>query len=214
MTAAVVAGAAMLTAWLLAAWAIAEPSLPQFASVLVFLGVWYVLAAAAIAYHSARAATGRDLPARLAAWSTAGRRGASADWGTAMRAELAGDRTGLLAAVLLGAPQLLFGGVALITARLAHSFRTGLEYGAAVLLASLLGILAVAIPESIRWYDEAGVWLLDGDYPASGIPNAQAAVQDALGGLTFFFLLFTTPWPVLGAYLGSHLRQGLPSPRA
>jgi hypothetical protein len=83
-----------------------------------------------------------------------------------------------------------------------------------VLLASLLGILAVAIPESIRWYDEAGVWLLDGDYPASGIPNAQAAVQDALGGLTFFFLLFTTPWPVLGAYLGSHLRQGLPSPRA
>ncbi|MEV0801672.1 hypothetical protein AB0I34_28520 [Kribbella sp. NPDC050281] len=229
---------------------------------LVLLTPW-VLAAAAIAYHSARAATGQNLPARLASWSTAGRRGARADWGAAMRAELAsiddprerrrfalgcawaavrtgwgrgpllvgaasavlvalltfiasrlmlaGDRTGLLAAVLVGAPQLLFGGVALTAARRARSFRTGLEYGAAVLLASLLAILTVAIPESIRWYDEAGVWLLDGDSPASGIPNAQAAVQDALGGLTFFFLLFTTPWPVLGAYFGSHLRHGLPS---
>ena len=33
-----------------------------------------------------------------------------------------------------------------------------------------------------------------GPSPASGIPDAQAAVQDALGGLTFFFLLSTTPW--------------------
>jgi hypothetical protein len=240
MKAAMAAGGVMLTAWLLAAWA--------------------------IAYHSARAATGPDLPARLTSWSTAGRRGSSADWGAAMRAELAsiddpkerrrfalgcawvavrtgwgrgpllvgaasailfavitlgasrmmlaGDRTGLLAVVLVGGPQLLFGGVALTAAHLAHSFRTGLEYGAAVLLASLLGILSVAVPESIRWYDEAGTWLLDGDSPASGIPNAEAAVRDALGGLTFFFLLFTTPWPVLGAYLGSHLPQGLPSTRS
>lgn len=235
------------------------------AAVAVLLTPW-LLAIAAIAYHSARAATGPDLSARLVSWSTAGRRGARADWGTAMRAELAsiddpserrrfalgcawaavrtgwgrgpllvgaasavlfalitfvasrlmlaGDRTGLLAAILFGVPQVLFGGVALIAARRARSFRAGLEYGAAVLLASLLAILTVAIPESIRWYDEAGVWLLDGDSPAAGIPSAQAAVQDALGGLTFFFLLFTIPWPVLGAYLGSHFPQGIPSTRS
>lgn len=55
---------------------------------LVLLTPW-LLAAAAIVYHSARAATGPDLPARHASWSTAGRRGARADWGAAMRAELA-----------------------------------------------------------------------------------------------------------------------------
>ena len=260
MKAAAVAGAVVLGVWVMVAWALVEeqPSVGAFASVLGVLGIWYAAAAAAIAYHAPRVARGPDLPARLAAFATAGRRGPSADWGVAMRAELAsiddprerrtfalgcawadlrtglgrgplltgavaalafaiitfvasrvmlsGDRTGLLGVVLLGVPQLLFAAVGLLTARRTGSFRTGLEYGAVVLLAALAGILVVAIPESVRWYDEARVFLLDGDAPANDIPNPTAAIRDALSGLTFFFLLFTTPWPVLGAHLGARVR--------
>lgn len=124
------------------------------------------------------------------------------------RVMLAGDRTGLLA-VLIGVPQLLFFGIALAAARVTRSFRTGLEYGVSALIAALAGILVIAVPESLRWYHEAGVWVIDGDSPAHGIPGPTTAIQDALTGLTFFYLLFTTPWPLLGAAAGvRRLRAG------
>ncbi len=116
----------------------------------------------------------------------------------ASRVMLAGDRTGLLA-VLIGVPQVLFFGISLAAARATRSFRTGLEYGVSALLASLAGILVVAVPESVRWYHEAGVWMIDGDSPAYGIAGPATAIEDAVGGLTFFYLLFTTPWPLMGA---------------
>lgn len=210
----------------------------------------WLLAATAVIYHAARVARGTDLSARLLSLATAGQRGRRAQWGAAMRAELAciddpgerrrfafscaftavrsgwgrgtmlvaaasflvfggtslvasrvmlaGDRTGLLA-VLIGVPQLLFFAIALAAARATRSFRIGLEYGVSALLASLAGILGVAVPESVRWYHEAGVWMIDGDSPASAIPGPATAIQDAVGGLTFFYLLFTTPWPLMGA---------------
>ncbi|MEV0289535.1 MULTISPECIES: hypothetical protein [unclassified Kribbella] len=225
----------------------------------VLLTLW-LLAAAVVVHQVARVAHGIDLPARLLALATAGQRGQQAQWGTAMRAELAciddprerrrfavscaltavrldrrallvatasfvafgittlvasrvmlaGDRTGVLA-VLFGVPQLLFFGIALTAARVTRSFRTGLEYGVSALLASLAGVLVIAVPESLRWYHEAGVWILDGDSPVGGIPGSTAAMQDALQGLTFFYLLFTAPWPLLGAGL---VRVGVGSSRS
>src|SRR5215468_6993751 len=85
------AGAVVLGIWALIAWTLTDeqPSVGAFASVLGVLGIWYALAAAAIAYHATRVARGPDLPARLAAFATSGRRRTTADWGAAMRAELA-----------------------------------------------------------------------------------------------------------------------------
>jgi hypothetical protein len=117
------------------------------------------------------------------------------------RVMLAGDRTGILVGVL--GPGLVFLAVALVAARSGRSFRAGLETGLAGFFAALAGILAVAAFEAVVWYREAGVWLIDGDTPAGGIAGPGAAVWDAVGGVTFFYLLFNIPWPVLGAALGS-----------
>jgi hypothetical protein len=119
----------------------------------------------------------------------------------ASRLMLAGDRTGILAGVL--GPGLVFLVVGLVAARAGSSFRAGLEAGAVSLLAALAGVLAVAVPEAVVWYRDAGVWFIDGDVPVQGIAGPGAAVRDALGGVTFCYLLFNAPWPVLGAMLGA-----------
>jgi hypothetical protein len=114
---------------------------------------------------------------------------------------LSNDRTGLVAGVLVSVPILLAIGV--VAARAGRSFRTGLEYGVIALAASLAGTLAVALPEAVTWYRTAGIFILDGDSPPHGIAGPADAIRDALTGVTFFYLLFNTPWPVIGAALGS-----------
>jgi hypothetical protein len=75
------------------------------------------------------------------------------------------------------------------------------------LVAGLAGVLVVAGPEAVTWYHEAGVFILDGDVPPGGISGPGEAVGDALTSVTFFYLLFSSAWPVIGAGLGAWRRR-------
>ena len=263
--AAAVTAVAILGVWVWLGWSMTKAgddpaTVGAVASVLVFVGLPFAIAAAATAWHIALATHGPDGPARVLALATAGRHDGRDEWGAAMRAELASikdarersrfalgcvlaalrtgwgrgpsltaaggfagfaaitlvasrtmlanDRTGILAAILVSVPILLATG--LIAARAGRSFRTGLECGLVALLASLAGILVVTLPEAVTWYRTAGIWILDGDSPPHGIAGPDEAVRDALSGVTFFYLIFGTPWPVIGAALGAW-RRGQPS---
>jgi len=258
---AAVTGAVTLGVWVCLGWVMVEAgdgetTIGVVLETVAFLGLPFVVAAAAVAWHVARAADGPDVAARQLALATAGRHGALHEWGAAMRAELAaigdprerrrfargctltalrtgwgrtpllvaagcflcfagltfatsrimltGDREGILAGALV--PALVVLVVALAVARSGRSFRAGLESGLAGLFGALAGILVVAVPESVTWYVEAGVWITDGDAPANGIGGRGVAMRDTLGGVTLFYLLFTAAWPVIGAALGAWRR--------
>ena len=256
VTAVVVLGLWVWLGWAMAAAGDGPVTVAQVGWAVVLVGMPYVVAAAALAWHVVRAARGRDTAARLLTLTTAGRRGPRDEWGAAMRTELdsvtdpgerrrfafgcavtalrigwgrvpwlvavgsftgfaaitfaasrimlAGERTGILAGVL--GPGLVFFAVALVAARSGRSFRAGLESGMVGVFAALAGGLVVAAFEAVVWYRVAGVWITDGDSPAHGIAGPGAAVSDALSGMTFFYLLFTVPWPVIGAALGAWRR--------
>jgi hypothetical protein len=256
--AASVTAVVVLGIWIWLGWMLVEAGDPagspgqstfeQVASVVVVLGLPYVVAMAALAWHAVRGARGDDGPARMLSLATS----RQDDWGAAMRAELAsidvrterwrfalgcvvaalrsgvgrapwlvalvllvgfagatlvmsrvmlaGGRTGILQGVF-AVPLVTFL-VALGAAWLARSYWTGVVTGVLGLVAALVGALVVAVPESVTWYHEAGVWFIDGDYPKAGIAGPGHAVRDAVGGITFFVLLFGTPWPLIGAALG------------
>lgn len=250
------AASAVVALGLASGWALSGEG-PGFVFAFVLVGLPYVVAATVLGWFVARTARGADGAARFLALATAGRRGSRAEWGAAMRAELAsvtgrrerwrfavgcaltavrtgwgrgpllvaagsflgfavltfvasrvmltGDRVGILAGVL--GPGLVFLVVGLVAARSGRSFRAGLESGVVGLLAALAGALVVVVPEAVNWYREAGVWIIDGDAAAGGIPGPGAAVRNALGGVTYFYLLFNVPWPVLGAALGTWRRR-------
>lgn len=153
--------------------------------------------------------TGRMAPRGSSRSRPPGRHGGRDEWGgpsliaaggfagfaaitlVASRTMLANDRTGILAGILVSVPILLATG--LIAACAGRSFRTGLECGLVALLASLAGILVVALPEAVTWYRTAGIWILDGDSPPHGIAGPDEAVRDALTGVPFFYLMFWHP---------------------
>ncbi|MQA79538.1 MAG: hypothetical protein GEV10_13855 [Streptosporangiales bacterium] len=260
--AAAVTAAVTLGLWVWLAWAMVEagtgpPTVQAVAWAVVVLGLPFAIAAAAVAWHVARAARGPDAAARLLALATAGRHGRGDEWGAAMRAELAsitdpaerrqfalgfaltalrtdwgrmprlvatvsflgfaaltfaasrimlaGDRGGILVGALV--PGLVLLAVGLVAARSGRSFRAGLESGVVGLLAALAGVLVAAVPEAVTWYHEAGAWILDGDAPMHGIAGPGEAVRNALSGLSFFYLLVSAPWPVIGAALGAWRRR-------
>lgn len=125
------------------------------------------------------------------------------------RADLSGDRTGSLWGVLglAGCVVLLVG---LAAAWAARSMRRGLEWSVAAFAGTLVGILAVAIPEGAHWANVAGVFMLDGDGPAT------SAAQGALDSLWMTFqwgVWFWLPWVVLGPAAGTWLaRRSAPGP--
>ena len=92
--AAVITATATLGLWAWLGWAYTGPAsdettLAVVAETVVFLGLPFVVAAAAMAWHTARAAHGPDVAGRMLALATAGRHGTNAEWSVAMRAELA-----------------------------------------------------------------------------------------------------------------------------
>jgi len=80
-----------------------------------------------------------------------------------------------------------------------------LEHAVPALIAILVGVLATAIPEGALWAREAGVLLLDGDYPSTPLTPGEGA-HDALRATLTWGLLLWLPWPVLGAAAGARLR--------
>jgi hypothetical protein len=260
LTGAGILGAVALLLW----WASGDTvgtrdRLDQIVMPTLMLGAPLAIAGAIVAGRLARAARGRDAAERILGAATAGLDTSGAEWGTAMRAELAsiedpserrrfalgsamvairagfgreawlvglavgiafalctlvasrvslaGTRAGIIGLALLGPPLVLFG-VASVTARTARSFRSGVVAGGLALIAGLVGFLAVAMAEAVRWRDVAGVYLLDGDAPKGGLLTTINAVLDPI--TPFFlvvFLLVWTPWPVLGAAAGASLRR-------
>ena len=95
--------------------------------------------------------------------------------------------------------------------------RNGLEHAVPALIAILVGVLATAIPEGALWAREAGVFLLDGDYPSTPLTPGEGA-HDALQATLTWGLLLWLPWPVLGAAAGAQLRHSsaipVPDPTA
>lgn len=124
----------------------------------------------------------------------------------ASRAILAGGRGGIIGLTITWPPLVLFS-VALLTALATRSFRTGLVSGILAMLAGLVGMLAVAMAEAAHWYDVAGVFLMDGDRPNGGLDRLDAVMNPTSVFFAIVYLLVWTPWPVLGAAVGSWNRR-------
>jgi hypothetical protein len=114
------------------------------------------------------------------------------------RVSLAGARTGIIGFTLPG-PILILFGVAFIRVRAARSFRSGLIIGGLALITGLIGVLAVAMLEAARWYEIAGVFVMDGDAPKGGLERLEAIRDPISWPFLIFHLLIWVPWPVLGA---------------
>ena len=125
------------------------------------------------------------------------------------RLSLHGNRSGSLLGVLFGPPQITLLLVGFVAAWKGCSMRNGLEHAVPALIAILVGVLATAIPEGALWAREAGVLLLDGDYPSTPLTPGEGA-HDALQATLTWGLLLWLPWPVLGAAAGAgaRLRRG------
>jgi hypothetical protein len=123
------------------------------------------------------------------------------------RLSLDGNRSGSLLGVLFGPPQITLLLVGFVAAWKGCSMRNGLEHAVPALIAILVGVLATAIPEGALWAREAGVLLLDGDYPSTPLTPGEGA-HDALQATLTWGLLLWLPWPVLGAAAGARLRRG------
>jgi hypothetical protein len=118
------------------------------------------------------------------------------------RASLDGSRGGSLWGVIYGPPQLALLLVGLVAARTGRSLRTGLEHAVAALVGIMVGVLAAAIPEGALWAREAGVFILDGDAPATPL-TAAGGMLDAVRATLYWGLPHWLPWTVLGAAAGA-----------
>jgi hypothetical protein len=124
------------------------------------------------------------------------------------RVSLAGDRTGSLFGVLTGVTPVTLLVVACAAAFVGASFRSGLEHGFLALLAALIAVAAVAMPEGARWAQTGGIFILDGDAPPLRL-TARAGALDALRSTLVFGPITWLAWPVIGAQLGALLRRRL-----
>jgi hypothetical protein len=124
----------------------------------------------------------------------------------ASRASLAGDREGIIGYTLFVPAAALFG-LALVTALVTRSFRSGLVTGVLALVCGLGAVLGVALVEAAHWHDEAGVYLMDGDAPNEGLDRLGAVLDPVAPHFVAFHLLMWVPWPVLGAAAGSWIRR-------
>jgi hypothetical protein len=129
---------------------------------------------------------------------------------TMSRLMLDGSRVGLMG-FSLWIPQLVIFGVAVYAARTDRSFRSGIVCGILALIVSLVLMLAVEVHEAGRWYDTAGVHLLDGDPPRPGSSRASILLDPLAPSFVILHLLLWAAWPVLGAAAGAFRRR---QPRA
>jgi hypothetical protein len=122
------------------------------------------------------------------------------------RVQLGGGRTGILVATLYGPAVVIFV-VSLINARAERSFRAGLVTGILALLSAMLLVFAVAVVEASRWWEVAGVYVMDGDSPRLPIDRAGAMLDAVSPTFVLFHLVIWISWPVLGAALGAGLSR-------
>jgi hypothetical protein len=78
--------------------------------------------------------------------------------------------------------------------------------GALALVLSLIGVLAVQVVEAGYWYDNAGIFIVDGDAPLQPIERITALLDPLTPSFILLFLAWWAPWPVLGAALATRRR--------
>lgn len=114
-----------------------------------------------------------------------------------------GGGSGIIGFTIYG-PVLPLFVVSLVTARRAGSFRSGLFTGALTIVSTLVFIFMVAAGvEAGRWWEMAGVYVMDGDPPRLPINRWGALLNAVSPFFMIFHLLVWIPWPVLGAFAGS-----------
>jgi hypothetical protein len=116
------------------------------------------------------------------------------------RAGLGDD--GLGSVTLLLPPVMLFA-IAYLCARSTRSLRFGLETGVVAALTTLVAMAVVYGVEAAHWYHVApDVSVLDGDHV--DFDSTRAAVMDVANPIILLVhLVFWSPWPVLGAWVGA-----------
>lgn len=90
---------------------------------------------------------------------------------------------------------------AVVGVTLGKSFRAGLETAVLATLAAWVGSIAVQIPEAMRWFADAGVYLVDGD--AIGITAERAVLEPVTHWFFLLFWLQTLVSAILAAALGA-----------
>lgn len=92
-----------------------------------------------------------------------------------------------------------------VGAFVSRSARRGIDVAVLALVASFVGIVAVAVPEGARWAETYGEFLLDGD--PTGARTASVGAADALTSTFTWGLMQWIPWVVLGPALGARLSR-------
>lgn len=140
------------------------------------------------------------------AWSAAGLAAIILTFGVLVfsRVSFAAGQTGTMSFTLL-APVVVLS-VTGFVAGSRRSFRHGLLTGALALVLSLIGVLAVQVVEAGYWYDNAGIFIVDGDAPLQPIERITALLDPLTPSFILLFLAWWAPWPVLGAALATRRR--------
>jgi hypothetical protein len=163
--------------------------------------------------HTATTGVGRAWAALRTGWTGTGLlvaafvgAGLAATTLVSSRASLTGDRAGPLFFVIVVVTPVVLLAVTCGIGYARASFWSGVGVGVLAVLAALVGIVAVAMPEGARWAETAGVFILDGDAPVLS-PSARDGALDALQSTLVFGPSTWLPWPVIGAALGAALRR-------
>lgn len=127
---------------------------------------------------------------------------------TASRLQLPEGGPGVLA-VTVPAPAVPLALVAFLAAHSTRSLRFGLLAGLLALAASLGAVFAVLGVEGQVWMERRGVFMLDGDPPRHAVGSTDIVLDLFSTGVWLGHVLFWSPWPVVGAWLGA--RVGLRS---
>lgn len=125
---------------------------------------------------------------------------------TASRLQLADGGPGVLG-VTVTVPAFLLVLVALVSASLTRSFRSGLETGLFALVASFAALFAVLAVEGMVWMDRRGVFLLDGD-PPRGVVDTTDVIFDIFStGMWVGHAILWVPGVLIGAAIGRRHRR-------
>lgn len=123
---------------------------------------------------------------------------------TASRMQLADGGPGILG-VTAFVPAVVLLLAALISARHARSWRSGLVTGFLALLVSAFTLFAVLAVEGITWMDRHGVFLLDGDPPRGDVGTSDIAFDIFTTGMWIGHLVLWLPAVFIGAAIGTKL---------
>jgi hypothetical protein len=166
-----------------------------------------------IVRHTARVGLGHVWAALRSGWTRTGLlsaafvgAGLAAATFVSSRASLTGDRAGPLIFIIVVVTPVVLLAVTCGIGYAQASFWPGVGVGVLAVLAALVGVVAVAMPEGAHWAETAGVFILDGDAPVLS-PSPRDGALDALQSTLVFGPITWVPWPVIGAALGAALRR-------